>query len=81
MSAVMDRLTSERQVFDGADLSNLEGRIQGNLDIPLNDQGRTESRALAEYLAPIPFKEAYSSHLSRATEVRATELRLFFAAM
>lgn len=52
-----------------ADSSNLEGRIQGNLDIPLNDQGRTESRALAEYLAPIPFKEAYSSHLSRATEV------------
>lgn len=52
-----------------ANSSNLEGRIQGNLDIPLNDQGRTESRALAEYLAPIPFKEAYSSHLSRATEV------------
>lgn len=53
--------------------SNLEGRIQGNLDIPLNDQGRTESRALAEYLAPIPFKEAYSSHLSRATEVGVPE--------
>lgn len=76
MSAVMDRLTSELRCPGCADSSNLEGRIQGNLDIPLNDQGRTESRALAEYLAPIPFKEAYSSHLSRATEVRATELQL-----
>lgn len=52
--------------------SNLDGRIQGNMDIRLNDQGRTESRALAEYLAPIPFKEAYSSHLSRASEVTAS---------
>lgn len=71
----MGRRTSESACALSADESNLEGRIQGNLDIPLNEQGRTESRALAAYLAPVPFKEAYSSHLSRATEVGRARCR------
>ena len=47
---------------------NAEGRWQGHTDIPLNDAGRQQARALAEVLRPLGVLVAVSSDLSRARE-------------
>ena len=47
---------------------NLQGRIQGSTDIPLNDTGRQQAAAVAERLAAVPFDHVYTSPLSRAVE-------------
>ena len=47
---------------------NLDTRIQGHLDIPLNDTGRWQARRMALALADEPLHAIYSSDLSRAFE-------------
>lgn len=47
---------------------NLEGRYQGQTDLPLNETGRSQARGLAEQLADQPFEAIYSSDLQRAYE-------------
>lgn len=49
--------------------SNIQGIIQGQIDTPLNDHGRSEARLLATRLKDTKFDEAWSSSLSRAREV------------
>ena len=47
---------------------NLDTRIQGHLDIPLNDTGRWQARRMAEALSGEPIQAVYSSDLQRAYE-------------
>ena len=47
---------------------NLEGRIQGQIDIPLNEQGRAQAHTLAERLKSKDFDAMISSDLARAQE-------------
>ncbi|WP_261167199.1 histidine phosphatase family protein [Microbacterium sp. Marseille-Q6965] len=58
---------------------NLEGRLQGSSDIPLNDTGRAQARAAAERLRGGGYAAIVASPLSRAAEtarIIATELGL-----
>lgn len=47
---------------------NVERKIQGHLDIPLNDTGRAEAAKLAEELKTVGFSRCFSSDLKRAYE-------------
>ena len=50
---------------------NVGARIQGYLDIPLNDTGRWQARRAAGALAGEPITTVYASDLSRAFETAA----------
>lgn len=54
---------------------NKERRIQGQVDIPLNEFGRKLAQKTAKGLAKIPFDLCYSSPLSRAKETAALILQ------
>lgn len=49
---------------------NSQGRVQGHIDVPLNEQGRAQARELARELTggPDRFAALYCSHLTRARE-------------
>lgn len=45
-----------------------QNRMAGGQPIPLNEQGRSEARALAQRLATIPLRAIYASPIERARE-------------
>lgn len=47
---------------------NAEGRIQGHLDSPLNEEGLAQALLLGDRLAREPFSQLYSSDLGRALQ-------------
>lgn len=47
---------------------NRNGRYQGQSDVPLNGEGRSQCRALAARMSAIPLDVVYTSDLSRAQE-------------
>lgn len=47
---------------------NLQNRVQGHIDIPLNDDGRLQAKELAVKLRPFGITRIVSSTLSRASE-------------
>ena len=49
--------------------ANLNKIIQGHLDVPLNDTGRSQARLLSQALRTVPFTRAWSSDLQRASDV------------
>ena len=51
---------------------NLQGRMQGHEDIPLNETGRQQAQALANRLADWPIQAIYSSDLQRSSETAVT---------
>lgn len=44
---------------------NRQGRFQGQIDIPLNANGRAQAEAAGRFLAPVSFHRAYSSAMAR----------------
>jgi phosphoserine phosphatase len=47
---------------------NRQGRFQGQIDVPLNDNGRTQGQKAAEFLKDVPIDAAYTSFLARPKE-------------
>ena len=47
---------------------NKEGRFQGQIDIPLNHNGKNQARKTFEYLKNISFNKAFSSSMNRPYE-------------
>ncbi len=47
---------------------NKEGRFQGQIDIPLNENGKDQARKTFEYLKNISFNKAFSSSMDRPYE-------------
>jgi probable phosphoglycerate mutase len=47
---------------------NAEGRIQGHLDSPLNEEGLAQALLVGERMAREPFSQLYSSDLGRALQ-------------
>ena len=47
---------------------NKEGRFQGQIDIPLNENGKNQARKTFEYLRDISFNKAFSSSMNRPYE-------------
>lgn len=47
---------------------NKAGRFQGQIDIPLNDHGRSQAAAARDFLNEVSIDRAWSSTLSRPTE-------------
>jgi probable phosphoglycerate mutase len=44
---------------------NKEGRFQGQMDIPLNAQGKSQARAAREFLSSVAIQRAYTSRMAR----------------
>ena len=47
---------------------NKEGRFQGQIDIPLNENGKNQAKKTFEYLRNISFSKAFSSSMNRPYE-------------
>ncbi len=47
---------------------NKEGRFQGQIDIPLNENGKSQAKRASEYLKAINFNKGYSSSMLRPLE-------------
>ena len=47
---------------------NLEGRFQGQIDIPLNQNGQEQASAAGIFLKDVPFTKAFTSSMSRPKE-------------
>jgi 2,3-bisphosphoglycerate-dependent phosphoglycerate mutase len=50
---------------------NIQGKLQGHTDIPLNDEGEKQALKLKERLGSINFSAVFSSDLSRAKKTAA----------
>jgi 2,3-bisphosphoglycerate-dependent phosphoglycerate mutase len=55
---------------------NAEGRVQGQTDVPLNEVGRAQARALVPVLAAERFGAIYSSDLRRVRETARPTARV-----
>jgi probable phosphoglycerate mutase len=65
---VLDRATRILAIRHGETAWNVDTRIQGQLDVPLNDTGRWQAQRLAHALADEGLHAIYASDLQRAHE-------------
>ncbi|MES2887705.1 MAG: histidine phosphatase family protein [Pseudomonadota bacterium] len=63
-----ERSTRVVAIRHGETAWNVEGRIQGHLDVPLNAEGRWQAAQLAQALVPEGIDVVYTSDLRRALE-------------
>jgi probable phosphoglycerate mutase len=63
-----DELTRVIAIRHGETAWNVDTRIQGHLDVPLNDVGRWQARRVAEAVGHEPITAIYASDLLRAYE-------------
>src|SRR5256885_3158142 len=63
-----DQVTRVLAIRHGETAWNVDGRIQGQLDVPLNDTGRWQVHRLALAVADEGISAIYSSDLLRALE-------------
>lgn len=47
---------------------NRQGRFQGQIDVPLNDNGRAQGEKVADFLKSVPMDAAYTSSMARPKE-------------
>ena len=47
---------------------NKEGRFQGQINIPLNDNGKDQAKKASKYLSEVNFNKAFSSSMDRPYE-------------
>jgi 2,3-bisphosphoglycerate-dependent phosphoglycerate mutase len=64
----MAAVTRVVAIHHGETAWNVDTRIQGQLDVPLNEHGRWQARQLAQALADEGLQAVYSSDLQRAHE-------------
>ncbi|MCP9883935.1 histidine phosphatase family protein [Synechococcus sp. ATX 2A4] len=55
---------------------NRQGRFQGQIDIPLNGNGREQAAAAGRFLADLPLQRAYSSAMARPRQTAEAILAL-----
>jgi probable phosphoglycerate mutase len=55
---------------------NRQGRFQGQIDIPLNANGRAQAEAAGSFLAPVSIQRAYSSAMARPRQTAEAILAL-----
>lgn len=68
MSRMPDHVTRLLVIRHGETAWNIESRIQGHIDIPLNDKGRWQAQRVAQALADEGLDAIYSSDLQRARD-------------
>jgi probable phosphoglycerate mutase len=68
----MSDFTRVLAIRHGETAWNVDTRIQGHLDIPLNATGQWQARCMAEALAHEPLSAVYASDLGRAHATAAT---------
>jgi len=66
MDGMSDQITRLLVIRHGETAWNLEARIQGHIDIPLNEHGRWQAERLAQALADEGVDAIYTSDLLRA---------------
>jgi len=54
---------------------NRQGRFQGQIDIPLNANGRSQAAAAGRFLASVPIQRAWSSAMARPRQTAEAILR------
>lgn len=75
MAIMSDRVTRLLVIRHGETAWNLETRIQGHIDIPLNETGRWQAERVAQALADESLQAVYSSDLLRARDTAAAVAR------
>ncbi len=68
MTIFTDEITTIHVIRHGETSWNVLKKVQGHIDIALNDKGREQAKGLIKKLEKVTFSHCYTSDLLRATE-------------